>query len=140
MKYPELHSDLLVPPPNAKLDITDTSVAWFEEDGIYCSMGLKNPKKQKLEEMKAFTENWMKQFDDKICLLSVVDGKNETDKETRDYIAKILPKIVKAMALVVNSVLGRMASNLFFRVNKQDYPVKVFTDVEEARTWLRQYL
>jgi hypothetical protein len=140
LKYPELHSDLLVPPPNAKLDITDTSVAWFEEDGIYCSMGLKNPKKQKLEEMKAFTENWMKQFDDKICLLSVVDGKNETDKETRDYIAKILPKIVKAMALVVNSVLGRMASNLFFRVNKQDYPVKVFTDVEEARTWLRQYL
>lgn len=140
MKYPELHSDLLLPPPNAKLEITPTSVAWFEADGIYCSMGLKNPKKQTLEELKAFTENWIKQFDDKICLLSVVDGKNETDKETRDYIANVLPEIVKAMALVVNSVLGRMASNLFFRVNKQDYPVKVFTDVEEARTWLRQYL
>jgi len=140
LKYPELHSDLLVPPPNVKLEITDTSVGWFGEDGIYCSMGLKNPKKQSLEEMKAFTENWMKQFDSKICLLSVVDAKNESDKETRDYIAKVLPEIVEAMALVVNSVLGRMASNLFFRINKQDYPVKVFTDVEEARTWLRQYL
>lgn len=140
MHHPPLHSDLILPPKDAKLEITDTSVAWFEADGIYCSIGLKNPKKQTLEEMKAFTETWIKQFDRKICLLSVVDGKNESDKETRDYIAELLPKIVKAMALVVTSVLGRMASNLFFRVNKQDYPVKVFTDVDEARIWLRQYL
>lgn len=140
MQTPELHSNLLLPPNDAIIETTDTSVAWFEPSGIYCSVGLKKVKQMPFDEMKYFVEEWKKQFDNKVCMLSVVDGTQQTDKATRDYIATILPGVIKALSLVAESALARMASNLFFRINKQDYPVKVFTDVDEARKWLTQYL
>ena len=44
------------------------------------------------------------------------------------------------MGLIATSMLARMAANLFFKIKKQDYPVKVFKNPEEAKAWLRQYL
>ena len=77
---------------------------------------------------------------EKICWLTVVDGKQQSSKEMRDYLAEVLPKTIKAMGLIATSMLARMAANLFFKIKKQDYPVKVFKNPEEAKAWLRQYL
>lgn len=139
--YPELHTDILQPPEGVEIKVDKSGIAWYEPDGMYCSVSFKEPEEVSLEEMKANVEEWIKEKQgEKICWLTVVDGKQKSTKEVRDYLAEILPQTIKAMALVAPNVLARMASTVFFRLKKQDYPVEVFKDVESAKTWLRNHL
>lgn len=141
MEHPELHSDILLPSPDVEVKIEKASISWYEPDGIYCSVGYKNPPEVTMEEMQQQVEKWMvEKKGEKICWLTVVDGKQQSSKEMRDYLAEVLPKTIKAMGLIATSMLARMAANLFFKIKKQDYPVKVFKNPEEAKAWLRQYL
>jgi len=141
MNFPELHSNILLPSDGVEVTIDESNISWYEPDGIYCTVSLKNPKQSTLEEMKVSTEKWIAdKKGEKICWLTVVDGKQQSTKEVRDYLAEVLPLTIKALGLIATNMLARMASNLFFRVNKQEYPVKVFANPEEAKEWLRQYL
>lgn len=63
-----------------------------------------------------------------------------TSKDVRKFAGEEIPKITKAMALMSNSALGKMVANLFFAAYPPSYPVKMFTDEDEARQWLKKYL
>lgn len=76
----------------------------------------------------------------KVCMLIDVTHTNESSRELRDYAAEELPKLVKAIAMVSSSALGKMLANLFFSLKSQPYPVKMFNNEKEALAWLRQYL
>ncbi len=52
-------------------------------------------------------------------------------KETED--------ITIAFALVFSSSIGRVLGNFFIQVDKPQYPTKLFTNEEEAVTWLMQF-
>lgn len=68
-----------------------------------------------------------------------VDSRNviSTTKEARDYFnGETASKNVVAMAVVINSVLGKMLASFFLSINKPKYPSKIFTNKEKAINWL----
>lgn len=75
-----------------------------------------------------------------MCMLLDITYARPSRKEDRDEAAELLAKVVKAMAMVSRSPLGRMIANLFFGLKPPPYPVKMFSDEKEAKEWLRQYL
>ncbi|HWY12347.1 MAG TPA: STAS/SEC14 domain-containing protein [Bacteroidia bacterium] len=128
------------PPENAKVYEWDTSTFWFDESGIFCSISKKTPP-QSLDEVKKSMEELYKIIGGKkVCMLLDVTYSAESTKETRDYAAVEFPKFVKAIAMLSQSALGKMMANLFFSIKAQPYPVKMFTDENEAKAWLKQYL
>lgn len=128
------------PPKNAKVYELKTSTMWLDEDGIVCSISKKIPP-QTLEESKKGVVDFKKIVGDKkVCLLADVTHSTETTREVRDYAAIELPKLVKAVALISKSALGRMLANLFFSIKEQPYPVKMFENEQDAKKWLKQFL
>ena len=130
----------MVPPKNAKVIELHASTVWFDDDGILYSVAKRVPQQtvaeaeQSLEEFKKITGG------KKMCMLSDSTESPPVNKEMRDYAARVIPEIVKAIAIMSRSSVGKMAANLFFSLKKQPYPVKFFDDQEEARLWLKQYL
>jgi hypothetical protein len=127
-------------PENTEVFDFPTSYMWFDENGILCSIGKKVPQqtieeaKQSLEEFKKITGG------KKVCMLSDSTDSAPVNKEMRDYVADVLPAIVKAVAIISRSAVGKMTANLFFSIKKQPYPIKMFNDETEAKEWLKQYL
>lgn len=130
----------MVPPENAEIFEMPTSTMWFDENGILCSIAKKVPQ-QTVEEAKRAMEEFRKiTGGEKVCLLSDSTDSPPADKELRDYAAEAIPEVVKAVAIMSRSAVGKMAANLFFSIKKQPYPVKMFNDEAEAKEWLKQYL
>ena len=130
----------MVPPSNVKVHELYASTMWFDENGIVCSVAKKVPQ-QTLEEAKES----MKEFlaitgGKKVCMLSDSSNSPPVNKEMRDYAAKVIPEVAKAIAIMSTSSVGKMAANLFFSLKKQPYPVKFFDNELEAKEWLKQYL
>ena len=131
------------PPPNAKMIEWPTSTMWFDEDGILYSVpksGAVHPKtkEESLEEMERFRKLVGGK---KTCMIAKTDNTAPPPKtEDRDWIAKELDSIVKAMAIISASPLSRMVANLFFGFKPPSYPVKFFSNEKEAKEWMKQYL
>ncbi len=127
-------------PENTEVYEFPTSTMWFDENGILCSIAKKVPQ-QTVEEAKETMEEFRKiTGGKKICILSDSTNSTPVNKEMRDYLAKVIPEIAKAIAIISGSAMGKMVANLFFSIKKQPYPVKMFTDETEAKEWLKQYL
>ena len=130
----------MIIPENTEVFEFATSIMWFDENGILCSISKKVPQ-QTIEEAKTTMEEFKKiTGGKKVCMLADSTDSSPVNKEMRDYIAQILPDIVTAIAIISRSAVGKMAANLFFSIKKQPYPVKMFTDEAEAKQWLKQYL
>ncbi len=130
----------MLPPENAKLFEFPTSIMWFDENGILCSIAKKVPQ-QTIEETKILLEEFRKiTGGKKVCLLSDSTDSTPVNKEMRDYLAEVLPEIVSAIAIISRSAVGKIVANLFFSIKKQPYPVKMFVDEAPAKEWLKQYL
>jgi hypothetical protein len=67
-------------------------------------------------------------------------GIRSVTKEARDYLADEGSRLIKGGALLVDSALTKMLGNIFLQINKPQVPLKLFTDKDEAREWLQQYL
>jgi len=127
-------------PKNTKVFDFPTSSLWFDENGILCSISKKAPE-QTMEESKKWMEEYYKIFGDKKqCMLVDITNATPTNKEARDYAAAELPKVVKAIAMISHSALGRMLTNLFFGLKPPPYPAKMFSNETEAKEWLKSYL
>ena len=128
------------PPKNAEVHETVSSTAWLDENGIICSISKKCPPptlEQSKTEIIAF---WKKFGEGKFCMLIDITDAPPTSKEVRDWAAAELNKMVKAIAMMSRSALGRMIVNLFFGLKPPPYPTKTFNDEKEAKEWLKQYL
>lgn len=130
----------MVPPKNAEIIEFPTSTMWFDENGILCSVAKKVPPQTIEEAKKTMVEFRKITGGKKVCLLSDSTNSHPANKEMRDYAAEVIPEIAKAVAIISNSAVGKMAANLFFSIKKQPYPVKIFNDETEAKEWLMQYL
>ena len=127
-------------PKNTEIFHFPTSTLWFDENGILCSIAKKVPL-QTVDEAKSTMDEFVKiTGGKKVCMLADSTDSTPVNKEMRDYIAEVLPNVVKAVAIISRSAVGKMAANLFFSLKKQPYPVKMFTDEAEAKKWLKQYL
>ncbi len=126
-------------PKNVKVYDFPTSALWFDKDGILCSVSKKAPQ-QTIEESKKWMDEFYKIFGhEKHCMLIDITNASPVNKEARDYAAAELPKVVKAIAMISHSALGRMLINLFFGLKPPPYPAKMFSNETEAREWLKAY-
>ncbi len=128
------------PPKNADLHETTTSVAWRDENGIICSISKKAPQPTVEESKKELIEFRKKFGEEKQCMLIDITNASPSTKEVRDFAAVELEKMVKAIAMVSGSAVGRMIANLFFGLKPPPYPSKMFSTEKEGKEWLKQYL
>jgi hypothetical protein len=73
-------------------------------------------------------------------LLVDMTGIKSTTKEARDYMASIGATLVTAGALITRSSVSKTIGNIFLTIDKPPVPVRMFTNEEKAREWLKQFL
>ncbi len=127
-------------PDDVKIIEMPASRMWFDESGIVCAISKKS-KPQTLEQAKRSMEAFRSHIgSEKVCLLIDVTHATDSSREVRAYVADEFPRMIKAIAMVSRSALGKMVANLFFNLKTQPYPVKMFNDERDAKAWLKQYL
>lgn len=111
---------------------------WFDE-GILVSLS-KSPKRT-VEKIKNNVEFVKKLTGNKpVPLLIYLANSPVPDKETRKYSTEQLPVIYSAMAMVAKPGLSQLIMNILFKFKPPPIPMKSFTDPEEAKEWLQQFL
>lgn len=127
------------PPGNTNVYESDVQTFWFDESGILCAVSKDTPRTLERQQK---TYDLVKQIsgNKKVCYLTEVTHVQPPDRETREYVLTESPKLFKAVAVISNSVLGRMIANILFRMKNQPYPTKMFSNENEAKEWLKIYL
>jgi hypothetical protein len=111
---------------------------WFD-DGILVSLS-KSPRrtveniKGNVALVKSITGN------KPVPLLIYLSKSPIPDKATREYVNKALPEIYTAMAMISDSALAKFIMNFLFKLKPAPIPMKNFTNYDEAKEWLKQYL
>ena len=127
-------------PANVKVYDFSSAVMWLDEAGILCSVSKKAPA-QTVEEARETLEEFKKITGGrKVCMLLDITNSQPNTKEIRDFAAEEIRKIAKAIAMISSSALGKMIANLYFGLKPPTYPAKMFTNEQDARNWLKQYL
>ena len=113
---------------------------WREESGIVCVISKKVT--VRAEEVVSASIGSLRRMlgNEKVCMLIDVTQASETSPAVRTLAAEELPHMVKAIAVVSASALGKMVATLFFNLKSQPYPVKIFNNEGEARAWLKKFL
>ena len=75
-----------------------------------------------------------------VPLLIYLSNSPVPDKATRKLSTEVLPKIYKAMAMVSEPGLAQFIMNILFKFQNPPIPMRNFTDAQEAKEWLKQYL
>jgi hypothetical protein len=78
--------------------------------------------------------------DKKVPLLIYLCNSPVPDKETRRFASEQLPKVYTAMAMVSKPGLAILIMNVLFKLKSPPIPMRNFTDDEEAKEWLKQFL
>jgi hypothetical protein len=131
----------MTPPENIEVHENATSTWWLEESGILCSISKKDaPDLNREQSLQQIAELNKITGGKKMCMLLEITYGRPSKREDREFAAAELQKIIKALALVSKSALGKMVANLFFNLKPPPYPTKMFSDENEAREWLQQYL
>lgn len=60
-------------------------------------------------------------------------------KENRDYLASQSGDLCKGAALLVGSIVSKIAGNLVLKFSKPVFPTKIFTDETKAIAWLKTF-
>lgn len=125
-----------------KVEVYDTPLlsCWFGEDGILYSES--KVAERTIENYQLLFELYKNLSDNgnkKIRTLGNITKTQHSKKEVREYIAKELPKYIKAMALISDSSMGKMIGNVFIKLNPPPYPTQIFNSVESAVKWLKEY-
>ena len=124
-----------------KVVTTSFSKVWLDEDGI-CRVVLMPGIVVGLVEMQ---ENLAVQIKlqgagKKPTLVDMRKIKNST-REARDFSAgKEYDQALSAVAILENTVIGKILRNLFINFSKPIYPTKLFTSEDAAIDWLKDYL
>ena len=128
----------MTPPTGVQTFDGEIATYWFE-DGILVS--LSKSVRRTVENIsgnvalvKKITNN------KKVPLLIYLSSSPVPDKETRKFVAKELPNVYTAMAMVSKPGLAKFVMNFLFRLKPPPIPMKNFTDDKEAKEWLKQYL
>jgi hypothetical protein len=76
----------------------------------------------------------------KVPLLIYLSPSPVPDKETRKFSTEKLPEVYTAMAMVSKPGLAQLIMKILFRFKPPPIPMRSFTNDDEARKWLEQFL
>lgn len=77
------------------------------------------------------------------CMPILVDirGLASVDTASRKYFASTRSiENVLAGALLADSLISKLAGNIYITVDKPPIPLRLFTDKEKAKRWLKKYI
>jgi len=130
---------LLSPLPNSRVVKMSLGSCWLDESGIIFCIALGN---QTLEHAKENIASLISynEAKGKPLLLDFSNIQSQT-REAREYYASDESnKAVSAVAVVTNTLIGNLIGNFFIGLNKSSFPLRLFTNVEEAKQWLMQFV
>lgn len=81
-------------------------------------------------------------FVDGQMLPAIIDGSGVKDltKEARKLLSsERASQHIIALAVIVRNPVTRAIANFFLRFQQPNYPFRLFTDIESAQAWLKQY-
>jgi len=125
-------------PPQKEL-IKGEIADYYFEDGILISLSksvLRTVEniKGNVELVKRITNN------KRVPLLIYLSDSPVPDKATRQYSTEKLPEIYSAMAMVSKPGLSKLIMNILFHFKPPPIPMKSFTNDNDAKQWLTQFL
>ncbi len=125
-----------------KNKVIDTGAAklWIDENGIFHTVvnpGGNITLEKAIEHFKVHAELTT----GKTPVLLDIRNIKEITREVRRYLAgKESEEFHSALALLVESPLSKVVGNLILGLNKSSYPIKIFTSLEKAVEWLKQFV
>ncbi len=132
----------MLPPKDAFVSESESATWWIDDGGIVCSVSKKTGINATREEMIRQFENFKKtNTGKKVCILFDISHAKPSEglNKEREFLSEEMATIVKAMAVISSSALGRLLANLFFNLKAPAYPMRVFDNEHDARQWLRKY-
>ena len=121
---------------------TSQGEIWLDEDGILHQEYNKGAE-IKLED----SQDELKIYQSRFCQegkrpIQVNLTKIKTvSKESRDiYSSDDMGNILSAAALIVGNPVSRIMGNFYMGINKTKMPVRMFTRMDQARKWLKEFL
>lgn len=123
----------------AKIEI-EKYFSWVGEDGI-ARTEVKPQAEIGLEHALENTKLIETFFNgDRFPLLVDVRKIKSISKEAREHFSiKDRESVVSACAILISSPLSCMVGNFFMSINKPDIPVRLFTNENDALSWLKKY-
>jgi hypothetical protein len=117
---------------------TAISTYWWGENGILMSDS--KPPQRTVENTRENFETVRRiSGGKKVCLIVYLCKSPMPDKATRDFVAKNLPTVYNAMAMISDSALATFIMGFLFKLKPPTIPMKSFTNVEAAKAWIAQY-
>ncbi|WP_070138620.1 DUF7793 family protein [Crocinitomix algicola] len=87
-------------------------------------------------------DEWYKDGESAYFLINITGKYNDFTRQAQDYLAKEAPILekgkVKATAVVINNLAGRILIKFFISIFKPKYPTQFFETEEKAYEWLRK--
>ena len=127
------------PPEDIALIKGEIADYYYSPEGILYSYS-KSPKRT----VKNISENiaLVKQITGgkKVPLLIYLSNSPVPDKETRRFSTEQLSNVYAAMAMVSKGGLAQFIMNILFKFKPPPIPMKSFSNDEEAKEWLKQFL
>src|SRR6478735_11780541 len=128
----------MIRPESEELIKGEIADYWYNEGILYSYS--KNPVRtvknisENISLVKSITGN------KKVPLLIYLSPSPVPDKATRKFSTEQLPNVYTAMAMVSKPGLSKLIMNILFALKPPPIPMKSFTDDEEARKWLEQFI
>lgn len=75
--------------------------------------------------------------------VTLVDARSikSISSEAREYfVDEESGAMLEAVAILVGSTHSRLLANFFINFHKPTVPTRMFTDIEKAKTWLREFM
>lgn len=72
-------------------------------------------------------------------VLCDIRGVSQINKAARDYLAIEGSVLVLATAFIIGPTVTKALSEFYLQINKPPVPSKTFTDLEAAKTYLREF-
>lgn len=117
---------------SAKIWIEEPDILWFEEKkGIHINL---SDAIETIEIAKNLAG------ERKFLILGDIRNILSMTKEAKDFFSqKNNTSFMRCIAIIVKSSGSKIAANLYLKVVKQDFPIRLFSSVEDAVMWLRSH-
>lgn len=77
----------------------------------------------------------------RVAMLLDTRASRGLEREARQYYVRPeAAELLSALALLIDSEMGRMFGNFYMRVNRPPFPLRLFTSETEAIAWLKGQL
>jgi hypothetical protein len=115
---------------------------WYIEDDIAFALPKKDAPRTVTDEELADDFRIIEEMagGQKICIIAQANSNLlSPTKSQRDFVDAEFKKIMSALAVIITSPVGRIIVSTFFALKPASFPLKVFSNYEEAFEWVKEH-